>query len=670
MHPRTNTPPGGGLTVGQRRHGGHSGGETPGHIPNPEAKPSSADGTAPARVWESRTPPDKTSVEGRPEPGRPSTFACMNVGNDGPVNTPGPNEGRRDRDRDNGRAGERRGGPGGHGDRTPRREPPRGGDRRPYRPGGGDGRGFRDDTRGGYRRDDRSGGSDRGGADRGDAPRGRYGAGRRDEPRQDDPRRGDRPRRFEQGDRPRRFEQGDRPRRFEQGDRPRRFEQGDRPRRFEQGDRPRRSDDRPRRIDDTDRPRRFGQDDRPRRFGDQDKPRRSEQGDRSVPGERPRRFEQGDRPRRFEPGDRPRRFEERSVPGGARTGRSERPRGPQHQDRHGRPGGDRPWRDRGDDARPGARRSPGYRPGDRPGDRPDGDRPWREREAQREDRDTGPEVPEDIKAEELDGEVRAELRSLARPTAERVARHLVAAGRVVDEDPALALAHATAARRLAPRVAAVREAAGIAAYQAGDWPAAIAELRAYHRMTGRQTYLAALADCERALGRPAKAIDIFRSADRAQLDPAETIELLVVAAGARRDLGQEEAAVAMLQVRELGQDAPWSARLRYAYADALLGIGRAEEAREWFARAVEADDEGTTDAAERLLELDGVQLDDDEDQGDEDQGDEDQGDEDQGGEDEGGEDEGGEDEGGEDEGGEDEGGEDEGGEDEGVEEPE
>ena len=71
--------------------------------------------------------------------------------------------------------------------------------------------------------------------------------------------------------------------------------------------------------------------------------------------------------------------------------------------------------------------------------------------------------------------------------------------------------------------------------------------------------------------------------------------------------------MAMLQVRELTQDAPWSARLRYAYADALLAIGRAEEAREWFARAVEADDDGTTDAAERLLELDGVTLEDDED---------------------------------------------------------
>jgi hypothetical protein len=49
------------------RDGGHSGGETPGHIPNPEAKPSSADGTAPGRVWESRTPPNTNhTIEGHP----------------------------------------------------------------------------------------------------------------------------------------------------------------------------------------------------------------------------------------------------------------------------------------------------------------------------------------------------------------------------------------------------------------------------------------------------------------------------------------------------------------------------------------------------------------------------------------------------------------------------
>src|SRR5689334_24025674 len=46
--------------------GGYSGGETPGLIPNPEAKPSSADGTALGRVWESRTPPDSTHAKARP----------------------------------------------------------------------------------------------------------------------------------------------------------------------------------------------------------------------------------------------------------------------------------------------------------------------------------------------------------------------------------------------------------------------------------------------------------------------------------------------------------------------------------------------------------------------------------------------------------------------------
>lgn len=33
------------------------GGETPGPIPNPVAKPARADGTASGRMWESRLPP-------------------------------------------------------------------------------------------------------------------------------------------------------------------------------------------------------------------------------------------------------------------------------------------------------------------------------------------------------------------------------------------------------------------------------------------------------------------------------------------------------------------------------------------------------------------------------------------------------------------------------------
>jgi tetratricopeptide (TPR) repeat protein len=210
--------------------------------------------------------------------------------------------------------------------------------------------------------------------------------------------------------------------------------------------------------------------------------------------------------------------------------------------------------------------------------------------------------------------VRAELLSLSRHTADTVARHLVATGRLIDDDPEEALSHALAARRLASRVAAVREAVGLAAYRAGEWQTAIGELRTYHRMTGRQTHLAVLADCERALGRPERAIDLYRGADRDALAPAEAVELLIVAAGARGDLGQKDAAVTMLQVRELAAPAeePWAARLRYAYADALLAADRRDEAREWFARAADADEDSETDAAERLLELDGVVIEGDE----------------------------------------------------------
>jgi hypothetical protein len=61
----------------------------------------------------------------------------------------------------------------------------------------------------------------------------------------------------------------------------------------------------------------------------------------------------------------------------------------------------------------------------------------------------------------------------------------------------------------------------------------------------------------------------------------------------------------MLQVPELHRavDEPWSARLRYAYADVLDALGRTDEARRWFTAAVQVDSDELTDAAERLAEL-------------------------------------------------------------------
>jgi hypothetical protein len=120
-----------------------------------------------------------------------------------------------------------------------------------------------------------------------------------------------------------------------------------------------------------------------------------------------------------------------------------------------------------------------------------------------------------------------------------------------------------------------------------------------------------MADCERGLGHPEKALALAGSPEAATLDRAGKVELLIVAAGARRDLRQAEAAVLTLQVPALKSRAQgeWLARLRYAYADALLEVGRVAEARVWFTRAAEVDPEGSTDAAERLDELDGVTFD-------------------------------------------------------------
>jgi tetratricopeptide (TPR) repeat protein len=225
-----------------------------------------------------------------------------------------------------------------------------------------------------------------------------------------------------------------------------------------------------------------------------------------------------------------------------------------------------------------------------------------------------PALTDDITPAELDSEVRRDLRGLQRDTAESVARHLVAAGRLVDEDPARALEHARFARARASRIAVVREAAGIAAYHAGEWAEALGELRAARRMGGGPGHLAVMADIERALGRPERALELSRGPEVRELGRAESIELAIVAAGARRDLGELDAAVVSLQVPELdpARRDPWSARLFYAYADNLLAAGRESDALQWFVHAADVDDDGETDAGLRIAQLTGEPLPEDE----------------------------------------------------------
>jgi tetratricopeptide (TPR) repeat protein len=137
-------------------------------------------------------------------------------------------------------------------------------------------------------------------------------------------------------------------------------------------------------------------------------------------------------------------------------------------------------------------------------------------------------------------------------------------------------------------------------------------LRTARRLTGDPSYLPLMADSERALGRLDRALALTEDPAAREAGRATQIELLIVASGIRRDQGLPAAAVAVLQVPELtdGRWRPWSARLCYAYADALLAAGRAEEARDWFGRAAAADTAGETDAAERYEDLDTVLIED------------------------------------------------------------
>ncbi|MGX1761613.1 hypothetical protein ACWIG5_32665 [Streptomyces lydicus] len=206
--------------------------------------------------------------------------------------------------------------------------------------------------------------------------------------------------------------------------------------------------------------------------------------------------------------------------------------------------------------------------------------------------------------------MRQELLSLPKTLADDVAKNLVMVAKLLDEEPEKAYGYSRVALRLASRVAAVREAAGFAAYAVGKYSEALAEFRAARRMTGSVELWPVMADCERGLGRPEKAMAMAGEPEVQKLDRAGQVEMRLVAAGARRDMGQADAAVVTLQSPELASSAvhPWTARLRYAYADALLAVGREDEARDWFARALEADQGGTTDASDRLAELDGVEF--------------------------------------------------------------
>ena len=281
--------------------------------------------------------------------------------------------------------------------------------------------------------------------------------------------------------------------------------------------------------------------------------------------------------------------------------RSQRPQ------RDGARAGGRPGARGGRDERParGAERS--ARGGDRPGRKNDWKRPADKQAERTVDQAVydGPEIPEEVTGKELDRAISAQLKGLPEKLAARVARHLAAATLVIEEDPETAYRHTLAARARAPRLAVVREAVGEAAYASEHYAEALAELRAAKRMNGVTAYLPIMADCHRALGQPEQALKLAKSPSVANFAPEAKAEMTIVEAGARRDMGQLDAALRTLELAPLQSKSrgAWVVRLRYAYADTLEAAGRLTDALTWFHRTQGVDGEELTDAGERAEAL-------------------------------------------------------------------
>jgi tetratricopeptide (TPR) repeat protein len=266
---------------------------------------------------------------------------------------------------------------------------------------------------------------------------------------------------------------------------------------------------------------------------------------------------------------------------GRSSGRTDRPGRPD------RAGGD--GRRSSSSARP-ARKGDWSRPVAEQGDR-----------TEQQERYDGPPLPEEITGRELDRSISGQLKGLPDKLALRVARHLAAAGVLIDSDPETAYQHTLAARARASRLAVVREAVGEAAYASGHYAEALAELRAAKRMNGATDYLPIMADCHRALGQPEQALKLAKSPSVARFRPEAKAEMTLVEAGARRDMGQLDAALRTLELAPLLSKSreAWVVRLRYAYADTLEAAGRDTDALAWFHRTHAIDAHELTDASER-----------------------------------------------------------------------
>ncbi|MGZ4108629.1 MAG: tetratricopeptide repeat protein [Actinomycetota bacterium] len=168
-----------------------------------------------------------------------------------------------------------------------------------------------------------------------------------------------------------------------------------------------------------------------------------------------------------------------------------------------------------------------------------------------------------------------------------------------------AVSEAQKAKEFAPRSASVREVLGMALYQQRRWREALSELQTYRRISGRADQNHLIADAERGLGRPERAVPLAEEALAGRGVPIEAkAEAVIVAASALADMGRFDQALGLLRRVRTRDDVarPEVIRVWYVIADILEKAGRPKEAAEQF-RKILRHDPGAYDVAERIAQL-------------------------------------------------------------------
>ncbi len=199
-----------------------------------------------------------------------------------------------------------------------------------------------------------------------------------------------------------------------------------------------------------------------------------------------------------------------------------------------------------------------------------------------------------------------EIRRTTKPTAadDAIARLDRATGLLERGDATGAAREAARAKAMAPRSGAVREVLGLALYGDERWEEALAEMKAYRRLSGRADQNHIIADCLRAVGKAAEVVPLAEEALRARIPNEVKAEVVIVAASALADQRRFPEALAFLRRAQTRDDVAegYTLRLWYVAGDILQRAGRGQDAEREF-RKVFRHDPTAFDVAERLAQL-------------------------------------------------------------------